>query len=397
LKRVVIANFYPVWPVIGGGQRRIFFLARELSKVFDVEIIVPDRLGVCMTTFFGSRLRETRIGVGGRFRSLEIKVNAEAEMAADVAYALHWEECDLYNDLLTERLASADIAATVHPYSIYPLLRCRAGRNIPIIFDSQNVELRQKASVLASTPRLLNATRDVEATALRSSQRVIACSREDAVAFAEDYGIDATQVTIVENGVDARGVPAVPEEIVGQLRERLGLSSDLIAVFGGSFHHPNFRAAERIVELAKGLPTMKFIILGGVCNYEPLKRNLPRNVICMGEVDESTKWMAFGLADIGLNPMETGSGTNIKMFEYAAAGLPVLSSPFGARGIGLEAGREFIVCELDEMLEELGRLKPTDRGYLKTMGLAANKSVTAIADWSVIGKRYIECFQEVLG
>ena len=50
-------------------------------------------------------------------------------------------------------------------------------------------------------------------------------------------------------------------------------------------------------------------------------------------MDENTKWLLFNIGDFGLNPMEQGSGSNIKIFEYAAAGLVIVSTPFGVRGV----------------------------------------------------------------
>ena len=37
-------------------------------------------------------------------------------------------------------------------------------------------------------------------------------------------------------------------------------------------------------------------------------------------------------ADCALNPVCSGSGSNLKLIEALAAGLPVLSTPFGMRG-----------------------------------------------------------------
>lgn len=392
MKRIAIVNFYPTWPVEGGGQRRIFFLARELSKQFEVELIVPDRGGRNDTVTFGPNLREIRVAVEERFRDLEFKLNAEVQMASDVAYALYWSECAVYNEVLANRLAISDACVTAHPYSIYALLQARGDASIPIVFDSQNVELQQKASVLERFPHLLKVVRDVEETALLKSQHVIACTPNDANAFADEYGLDAGQITIIENGVDALGVPHVPENALTQLRARLGLKDKLSAVFGGSSHHPNFSAVERILDFAKHIPEMQFIVLGGVCNYGPLKDSTLSNIVRLGEVDETTKWMVFRVADIGLNPMDRGSGSNIKMFEYAAAGLAVVSSPFGARGVALKKESEFIVCTLDEMREMLGGLTVQDRARLSEMGAAARQRITKIADWSVIGTRYRACF-----
>jgi len=37
-------------------------------------------------------------------------------------------------------------------------------------------------------------------------------------------------------------------------------------------------------------------------------------------------------ADVGLNPITTGAGSNVKLPTYLAAGLDVVSTPFGLRG-----------------------------------------------------------------
>ena len=50
---------------------------------------------------------------------------------------------------------------------------------------------------------------------------------------------------------------------------------------------------------------------------------------------------ALGLAGAALNPMRWGSGTNLKMLDYALAGTPILSTTFGARGVGFEAGPHY--------------------------------------------------------
>lgn len=395
MKKIVIANFYNIWPANGGGQRRIFFLARELSKEFDVEIVVPAWEAMTNTVQFTSSFRLIRVAVEQRFTALARDLGKEAGMTADLAYTKYWSECQTYQDVLTKAVRRADVVVTAHPYSIYAILNARNRPDMPIVFDSQNVEVRQKASVLQEFPHYLEEIRRIERTALEASDRTLACSSLDAAGFAEEYGVDAARITIIENGVDAIGVPFVPPEKTSEMRSSLGISSRLMAVFGGSFHAPNIHAAESIIALAKKIPQMVFVFLGGVCNHSVLKSQRLKNVICLGEVDESTKWLVFNIADIGLNPMELGSGTNIKMFEYAAAGLAVLSTPFGARGIPLQPGQDFIVAEIGEMEAELGRLTVGDRERLEAMGQLARQKVKDVADWSTIGRRYSECFQSL--
>jgi len=395
MKRVVIANFYPVWPVVGGGQRRIFFLARELSKAFDVEIVVPERQGFSKTLQFSHTLRQTHVAVETRFGTLERRLDSEVKSAADVAYTMYWNECHHYQSVLADRIASADAVVTAHPYSIRSVLEARGGHSVPVVFDSQNVEGRGKASVLEGYDSYLAEVRAIEREALRDSDRIFACSESDSAAFTEDYGIPSDKITIIENGVDALGVPSVSADIRDRLRSDLSLSNRLVAVFGGSYHYPNFQAARRTIDLAKATPEIAYIFLGGVCNHEDLKTCNAENIVCLGEVDESSKWMVFNMADIGLNPMELGSGSNIKMFEYAAAGLTCLSTQFGARGIGLEPVEEYLLAEVDQMAPLLNSFNAKSRDRLMDIGLRGKNKVTAIADWSVIGKRYINSFQSI--
>ena len=43
-------------------------------------------------------------------------------------------------------------------------------------------------------------------------------------------------------------------------------------------------------------------------------------------------------ADVAVNPVATGSGSNVKLSEYLAAGLPVVTTPLGLRGYEDVAG-----------------------------------------------------------
>jgi len=388
--RVVIANFYPVWPPMGGGQRRIYFLARELSKRFDVEIVVPAWEGTCKALELNPHLKEIRVPIDRRFLALHRKLHTEVKFAGDLSYALYWRESHLYQDILSRRVLDAVAAITAHPYSIYALQEAVSGQGIPIVFDSQNVEVQQKQDVLSATPQYLKEIRAVEAAAIQYSDLTIACSESDALTYEKEYGINRQSIVIIENGVDALGVPVVEDRYVSEMREKMGLSGRLLAIFAGSLHFPNLRAIEHVVKLAERLPRITFLILGSVCKCEQLRGSVPPNIVKLGEVDENIKWLAFSLSDIGLNPMEQGSGSNIKMFEYAAAGLTILSTEFGARGVPLRPDHEFVLSETDHMEAALRELNQMERREVRERGARAREAITAAADWTVIGRRYAD-------
>ncbi len=395
-KKIVIANFYPVWPVQGGGQRRIFFLARELAKSFDVEIIVPERSGTSRTLVFSPHLKEIRVAVGTNFRDMEHQVDRQVEMAADLAYTLHWKLCPEYQRVLSVCLDGASAAVSAHPYSTYALFDAMGDNPVPFVFDSQNVEYFQKQKVLGNHPDYLEEIRKIEKTALERAAVSIACSHDDAANFSKLYGVDANKIEIIENGVDALGVPELTTDERKFFRNKLKLNSRLVAIFAGSFHHPNFKAADRVMEFANKLPNVTFLMLGSICNYSSLVDcDLP-NVVMLGEVDESTKWLAFHIADVGLNPMETGSGTNIKIFEYAAAGLTIVSTPFGARGVKFDPEKEFLTVEVEDFVTAISGLATGKREALRTMGKLARENVVKHADWTVIGRKYQKIFKELI-
>jgi glycosyltransferase involved in cell wall biosynthesis len=394
--RIVIANFYTVWPPVGGGQRRIFFLARELSKAFDVEIVSLARDGTSTILHFSPTLREVQVTADRHYRALEARVDQRVKMAADLAYALHWQHCPTYQSVLAQCLENCDVAVTTHPYSIHAIEAALHGRSIPIVYDSQNCEIEEKQTVLADVPDGLLAIRDVEAAALRSCTMTIACTSLDADSFARHYGADRDAIEIIENGVDAINVPQMQAAYRDRLRNELKLEDRLVTVFGGSFYHPNFSAVDNLLRLAQELPDVTFIVLGTVCDYPPLKTTKLPNVVRLGRVDEDTKWVAYNLADIGLNPMTEGSGTAVKMFEYAAAGLTILSTPWGARGVPLSPDTDFLISEIAHWSGILKAHTDTSHDQRKALGRSAKQRIENVADWSVIGTKYVATFRKLI-
>jgi len=57
----------------------------------------------------------------------------------------------------------------------------------------------------------------------------------------------------------------------------------------------------------------------------------------------------FAAADAGLNPITRGSGANVKLFEYLATRLPVISTPFGVRGTDLKPDVDYLSYDGDSL------------------------------------------------
>lgn len=397
MSRILIANFYPVFPFEHGGQRRIFFLARELARSFQVTLVTLNRGRPLEYLEIDRGLTEIKVPAEDEYLEKERALTSELPMAYDVAYAKLWKKCRLYQSILRERLRASQVAITEHPYSIYAIQSAIGRhRNLPLIYNSQNVEIAQKAPVLAGRDDLMDVVRSVERTAVTASRAVIACSETDASSFLAEYSVPATKIRIVRNGVDTSAAPAVPSAKRESYKQSLGLDGRFVAIFGGSFHFPNLSAVDCILAAAERLPDVIFVILGSVCNCPALQGAVPRNVLTLGSVPEAEKWLAFAVSDVALNPMSLGSGSNVKMFEYAAARLPTISTAFGARGTGMKPGLHYFEADTQGFATKIAEVARLNRERLTQVGIAACEFVRETSDWSVLGERYRSIISEVL-
>jgi glycosyltransferase involved in cell wall biosynthesis len=172
---------------------------------------------------------------------------------------------------------------------------------------------------------------------------VLASSAEDAARLRALYRLPAARVRIIPNGVDSSAIRFVAPSERRALRERLRLEQPL-ALFVGSWHAPNVVAAREILRIAAEVPEVKFAIVGSV--GIPLQQEVrPDNVELFGVVADELKEALLAVAAVALNPMLAGSGTNMKMLDYLAAGVPVVSTAVGVRGLDLDHERDLRVVQ----------------------------------------------------
>lgn len=248
--------------------------------------------------------------------------------------------------------ASAIILA--EPY-LLPVIE-RLGLELPVIYDAYNVEAKLKARAYpdhALGRELLAQVVDVERRAVLRAERITACSEIDAALLADTNGRDPSAFRVIANGTTVPAlVPTAADRAMASARWRrhfwaAGSSGPLpqhLAVFFGSWHPPNIDAAELLIEVAEALPEVVILSVGhhGAAFG---RRLVPPNLVFPGTVTRRAKDRLLAAADVGLNPMRMGSGTNLKLLEYLAVGVPVVSTPFGARGIDVVDGKHLVFAE----------------------------------------------------
>jgi glycosyltransferase involved in cell wall biosynthesis len=206
----------------------------------------------------------------------------------------------------------------------------------------------------------------VERAALTVADLVLVTHDEDAQASRRR---GAAAITCVPNGVDLTRFAPAGEGERRQARRALGLADDAcVGVFVGSGHPPNVQAVDVLLGQAAGYAGAGVqVVVAGRCGLH--RRSVP-GVTVLGEVPDVVR--VLHAADIALCPLLEGSGTSIKTIEYLAAGLPVVSTPVGVRGLDLVAGTEVEVCDVAQMPSRTAELAgdAPRRASLATAGRA---------------------------
>jgi glycosyltransferase involved in cell wall biosynthesis len=390
-KKLTVATTFPIYPPRGGGQSRIYHLYRHFAQWWDIDIV--SFTGAQEAPFEGEiapRVREIRIPKSKQHEASEQELSKAINWTpvTDVAMPLLHSLTPAYAEAIRRSVVDADVIVASHPYLVDVLLEAAPSK--PLWFEAQDVEIDLKTKILGdflTAIKLLEETRSVEARCWKSAAVTYACSNEDLDRLYQLYGATQGLLLEVPNGVSLEDVPYIPQLERQAMKIRLGLPDKKIALFMGSWHGPNLEAIEYIFDFAQKLPEVFFLILGS-SGLAFNSRNPPGNVGIAGVVDDETKSVILSIADVALNPMTSGSGTNLKMLDYFAAGLPVISTEFGARGLGCKHNRELLIVEIDDFHHSIRQMFSCSSVERQQMITTAYDLATNRFDWEKIAKDF---------
>ena len=96
-----------------------------------------------------------------------------------------------------------------------------------------------------------------------------------------------------------------------------------------------------------------------------------RHFKVVGRVEDMAPYLRG--SDFGLNPVNEGSGVNVKMIEYISADIPILSTPIGTRGLSLADTVDCYLFNYENLLNRLLLAADCDSETIKAM--AANARI----------------------
>jgi len=403
--RVTVIDMQPICPTVGGGRMRLLGLFHGLGlpvtyvgtydwpgeKPRD-EMLSPTlrEIDVPLSTEHFAAAEALRAQVGGK-TVIDAAFHSQAALSPG------------FVDETRKQASEAEIVVVSHPWC-YPQIRDVIDRKRQLlVYDAHNVESYLRFILLDDDggpgSSIVRGLTEIEFQLCHEADVILTCSFEDRELFAKLYGSGVRKTRVIPNGVFTTRIgPSDPSER-RRSRLELGIQQSRSALFLGSHYQPNVDAALFIAhQLAPRLPEVEFLIAGGVSSALQ-SGTVPANVRTFGVVDEATKETLLHAADLALNPMFEGSGSALKMFDFMAAALPVVSTAIGARGIVEKTGEGIVVSPAADFGGQISALLADD-GRRKVLGDRNRRVVEDRFSWERIsanlGKLLLESWREKL-
>ena len=256
--------------------------------------------------------------------------------------------------VVIRRIDWADVILVELPWQVPAVAELT--ERTPVVYSSHNVEQERFESTSDSRvgAAFSEKVSRIERAAIQRSDAVVCTSERDRSEYRQRYDVEVDYL-ISPNGVSRDIVRNKQERSQSNVRSQHGISERTIGLFIGTDYGPNREAARHVIRIASeatatGLD-IHFMIVGSVGESISTEHD---NVTLTGFVPELEPYVAA--ADIGLIPIESGSGTNIKLLEYLAKRLPVVTTEFGRRGFRITHGQEALVVPASEFTAAIEQL-----------------------------------------
>ncbi|RPH47098.1 MAG: glycosyltransferase, partial [Desulfobacteraceae bacterium] len=329
---------YNFMPQTFGGGVRILNVYERLSNSYNINLI-----GV---VGFGERLQIHELNDNCTVYLVPMSkeyydlLSAEQQKAGgllhDILISNEYKMIPDLIDISSQLKIETDIFISTQPYFFKLFLEYFSDKTL--IYDAQNVDYELKKTYFQhpdsneSAKHYLRIVREVELLACQQSEYILGVSGEDVDKLCETYDVERNKIVMVPNGIDVHACHYISANERKTNKGMIGEEEKRV-VFIGSAHGPNIEAVQYIInEVAAKNYDIHYTIIGNV-NSAFEDKIIPRNVHFTGMISEEEKKKIYKTADLSINPMFSGSGTNLKVLEYLACGIPLVSTEFGMRGL----------------------------------------------------------------
>ena len=333
------AVYYPVLrEPRGGGSLR-------LAELYLAMCNLHDDTRVKILSACGKDPYSERLGGVSETCSLYTAENIQvAQSATDKPSIAGWDIGAMFSQQAPYDLSllqDCDVVMVEEGY-MWPHVRTALKGKTKLVYNSFNIEWKLKQALHGDT-RYIPLLKEYERQAVTESDLVVCCSSLDMKYFHGEWGAPWEKLLLINNGVNTHKFRD----------ESLSEESSPVVSFVGSWHIPNINAGKWInIELAPKFPHVQFQLIG---THTRRISSPALNVTLFDSPSDEELSLLLQRSHIALNPVQSGSGTNIKIPTYLATGTPVITTYFGARGHDVLLNH-MSVCVLDQFTQKISNI-----------------------------------------
>ncbi|MGD0050812.1 MAG: glycosyltransferase [Vulcanimicrobiaceae bacterium] len=346
-----IAAVFPaaLEPAAGSAARRLGALCAGLATAFDLQAVTlvepGDRTGASSNPW---SVPERRIPMTPGYADARLRTVQRDGAPADALALIEatWLTPH-FQRAVDEVVVGADYVMTV-PWLAAAVRACTAA---PIVLVADRVEYlaRRAAFGDAGRPGVLHRIATLEGEACALARWVVVPDARDGALLAALYEVDPQRVVVVPSATTA-AFPDAVQPVFGGERRALKASSTLadqrIAVLVASGDGANLALVREAVALARALPDVLLVVVGGVAE-RVAGIAVPPTMKYLGRVDDATYDLMLGCADVALAPRSEATGVDLRILDYLRRGVPVVTTRAGVLGINAPTG--LIATSLDDL------------------------------------------------
>ena len=244
--------------------------------------------------------------------------------------------------------------------------------------------VRSLAKRLGADNERLSEIEKIEYEVGKNIDHLICLSEQDKPSLIKYLNIDADKVSVIPSGVDINEI----KYFVSDFKSRN------IVFLGNLYFKPNEDAVRIIKE--KVYPKLKDqgfkFTVGGDCPPDIQKELTDKNFTFIGTVPNLND--LFKNATFALAPIFEGTGMRIKLLNYLAAGIPVITTSIATNGFNQKEA--FIVEDDVSKYADIILDLVNDKRKLKNVSKRGHKIIKKFYDWKIVAKRTIKTYKNIL-
>lgn len=346
---LMVAQLDP-WGETIGARLRLRFTYEALSTLAPVQLVVVSYEDG-MSDPLASRPSRSLLAADGRSRftlGRRLGWAVTGSVPLELLGRDHRSLRDRLATWLEDRYALVWVVRSETFHAVSPVLP-----DAPVVVDLDDLEADKRADQLrhgfGRPPRRAADRLVFEARRLQARRNVAAWRRfdrrvvdvADAVVLCSDGDVEtlgAARGAVVPNGYPLPPRPLGRTEVAGE---------PTLLLQGALAYGPNLDAARHLVDdilplVRREVPEVRLRLVGRA-GEEAERLHDPPHVVVTGFVDDLDEELSR--ADLVVVPIRYGGGTRIKVLEAFAHRIPVVATPVGAHGLGVEHDRQLLLAD----------------------------------------------------